>query len=258
MARRRRSRKALCLRDDSREVYKALGKGPRQMILECPACHTRYTVADGAVGVNGRAVRCAKCGHSWHQWPPGHEPEAVPSGQLSETHEPEVSVPPSDPDVLAEPPDAGYYDDDTPSRRNPALRWTIIAAVVGLLLLAAVAALQFVGLDRVRAQLGMGERGSSAALLLEVPRKPERRTLASGNELFALTGRIVNPTRERQNVPDIQAELQDAQGRVVYNWIITPPSRTLAPGASAQFDAAVYDVPKGARELKLSFVGEAS
>jgi predicted Zn finger-like uncharacterized protein len=231
------------------------------MILECPACRTRYTVPDDAVGVNGRAVRCAKCGHSWHQWPAGHEPEALPSGQLSEPPEPEVSAPPPDPDVSDDPADTGFfgdYEDDTPRRRNPALRWTIIAAVIGVLLLAGIAALQFVGLDRVRTQLGLTERGSSAALLLEVPRKPERRALASGNELFALTGRIVNPTRERQHVPDIQAELQDAQGRVVYNWIITPPSRTLAPGATAQFDAAVYDVPKGARELKLSFVGEPS
>jgi len=232
------------------------------MILECPACRTRYTVPDGAVGVNGRAVRCAKCGHSWHQWPPGQEPEAVPSGQLSETPEPEVSAPPPDADVpVPSETDAAVYpdyEDDMPRRRNPAMRWTIVAVVIGVLLLAAVAAVQFVGLDKVRSQLGMAERGSSAALLLEVPRKPERRALASGNELFALTGRIVNPTRERQNVPDIQAELQDAQGRVVYNWIITPPSRTLAPGASAQFDAAVYDVPKGARELKLSFVGQRS
>lgn len=232
------------------------------MILECPACRTRYTVPDNAVGVNGRAVRCAKCGHSWHQWPAGHEPEAVPSGQLSAAPEPEVSAPPPDADVPVpdETADAAYrdYEDDTPRRRNPAMRWTIIAAVIGLLLLAGVAALQFVGLDTIRTQLGMTARGSSVALLLEVPRKPERRALASGNELFALTGRIVNPTRERQSVPDIQAELQDAQGRVVYNWVITPPSRTLAPGASAQFDAAVYDVPKGARELKLSFVGERS
>jgi predicted Zn finger-like uncharacterized protein len=234
------------------------------MILECPACQTRYTVPDGAVGVNGRAVRCAKCGNSWHQWPLGSELEQTPPVQLDRTPEPEPETEPDESEAsLADEPERPAYDsydddDQAPRRRNPALRWTIIAGIVALLLVAAIVALQFVNLDGVRARLGMGGRGSSVALLLEVPRKPERRTLASGNELFALTGRVVNPTRERQNVPDIKAELQDAQGRVVYNWVITPPTRTLGPGASAEFNAAEVDVPKGARELKLSFVGTRS
>ena len=233
------------------------------MILQCPACSTRYTVPDDAIGINGRAVRCVKCGHNWHQWPQGQEPAATGPVAIDRNPEPDVAAPSPEPEAAPgspepEPESAAVSEDDFVPRRNPARRWTIVAVVVGLLLLAGAAALQFVGIDRLRAQLGIGARGSSVALLLEVPRKPERRTLASGNELFALTGRVVNPTRERQNVPDIQAELQDAQGRVVYNWIITPPTRTLAPGASAEFNAAEVDVPKGARELKLSFVGSAS
>lgn len=47
------------------------------MIIACPACHTRYVVPDGAIGVEGRTVRCAKCKHSWFQ--DGHGvPDAAP------------------------------------------------------------------------------------------------------------------------------------------------------------------------------------
>ncbi|MGQ2944060.1 MAG: MJ0042-type zinc finger domain-containing protein [Blastomonas fulva] len=40
------------------------------MIIACPACNTRYAVPDTAIGIDGRSVRCAKCGHSWFQHGP--------------------------------------------------------------------------------------------------------------------------------------------------------------------------------------------
>ena len=39
------------------------------MILTCPACGTQYAVKDGAIPAQGRKVRCASCGESWHQQP---------------------------------------------------------------------------------------------------------------------------------------------------------------------------------------------
>ncbi|HWI75922.1 MAG TPA: zinc-ribbon domain-containing protein [Sphingomicrobium sp.] len=51
------------------------------MILTCPSCGTQYAVKDGAIPDGGRKVRCAACGHSWHQMPEGAaeaEPEIVP------------------------------------------------------------------------------------------------------------------------------------------------------------------------------------
>jgi len=82
-----------------------------------------------------------------------------------------------------------------------------------------------------------------------------RRETASGNELLAVTGRIVNPSKAQQTVRDIRAELRDAQGRTVYSWTITRPVPQLAPGGAADFDSAAVDIPRGAKNLHLSFIG---
>lgn len=48
------------------------------MQIACPACHTRYTVPDGAIAPEGRTVRCAKCRHSWFE-KPGEPPAPISS-----------------------------------------------------------------------------------------------------------------------------------------------------------------------------------
>lgn len=35
------------------------------MILTCPECNTRYHVAAGEIGEQGRFVRCSTCSHEW-------------------------------------------------------------------------------------------------------------------------------------------------------------------------------------------------
>lgn len=89
------------------------------MILTCPSCGTQYAVKDGAIPQGGRKVRCATCGHSWHE-----EPEAGTSSDEDETVPvPQPSPAPGDPAAPAshsyrapgEPDPVGYE----PTRPDP-------------------------------------------------------------------------------------------------------------------------------------------
>ena len=134
---------------------------------------------------------------------------------------------------------------ETDSRRN---WWRGI--LIGLLLVALLAAAFWAfAPDSLRRNVGFG---AAAATPLQITAQGDRQTLASGNELLAVTGRIINPSSESQPVPPIQAQVRDESGRVLHSWTIAPPARRLAPGASASFNSAEMDVPAGGDQLTVT------
>ena len=142
-------------------------------------------------------------------------------------------------------------------RRNATRRWTIVAVLAGLLMLIAASAIVYLGAPGVAAKLGFGSQSDETPLRLR-DNPIERRELDNGSELFAVSGQVTNPSDQRQRVPDIRAELRDAQGRLVYSWTITPQQRTLAPGGAIDFNSATLNVPANSKRLELSFAGEAT
>lgn len=257
------------------------------MILECPECSTRYLVPDSAIGTEGRTVRCANCRHSWFQDPP--EPEAPPPSPPPPFSPPlpvertqpgsppavesdddgippflePAAIPSARPAMAPEPivaaPDYDAFAHRPPfrPRRNTSKRWTVIAVIAGLLMIAGVGAILYLGAPGLLARIGLPVGAEESPLRLK-DNPIERRELENGSELFAVSGQITNPSSERQRVPDIRAELRDAQGRIVYSWTITPQQRTLNPGGSIDFNSAKLDVPSNSKRLELSFAGEAA
>lgn len=141
-----------------------------------------------------------------------------------------------------------FYEPEPIERPRRRVPWLVLI----LLLVAALAAAGwFLAPDSIRERLGLGT-GAGTPLEVMVTNS-DRQRLASGNELFAVSGRVINPTDEPQPVPPLKAELLDAtRQRVVYSWTIAPPATTLAPGASASFNSAEVDVPEGGSHLRVT------
>ncbi len=140
---------------------------------------------------------------------------------------------------------------EAPRRRVPWLVWL-------LLLVAALAvAGWFLAPESIRERLGLASESETPLEVMVT--NSDRQRLASGNELFAVSGRVINPTDESQPVPPLRAELLDAsRQRVVYSWTIAPPATTLGPGASASFNSAEVDVPQGGSHLRVTLEGPAA
>lgn len=238
------------------------------MILECPECRTRYLVPDSAVGVTGRTVRCANCRHSWFQ-----EGAALPAASALADLPPVAATPvapgfapagyaPSpvtDPMPATSPGgfDAFAHQPPFRPRRNMARVRTIASIAAGLIMLALVGVILWTTAPGLAQQAGFNI-GPAQSPLRIVDNPIERRQMTNGSELFAVSGRITNPSSAAQRVPDLRADLRDENGRVVFSWTITPQQRTLPANGAIDFNSAQVDVPASSKRLDLSFVGEAS
>lgn len=245
------------------------------MILSCPSCRTRYVVPDSAIGVDGRKVRCAQCRFSWFQEgpeqliasPPQSPPPPPPPAPVRrpepEPREPAYDEPaPAAPAYRAESAEPESSDwaygegqageEPRRPRRNPARLWTLIAVIAALLMVGAVAAVYFIGPQQIAAWMGAGEAPTADALRF-TRREVSREPLPTNTELLTVTGEITNVSDRVQRVPQIRAEVTDAQQRVIFSWTIAPPVTELQPHQSATFSSASTDVPRGGRNLNLSF-----
>ena len=139
-------------------------------------------------------------------------------------------------------------------RRNPARRWTMMAILFAVLVSAAGGAIAWFGLPDWADDWLVSSASAQPDLIIELPVEDQvHRTLPDGTIYFAIKGSVVNPTDQPQRVPPIKAELRDASGAIVYDWIINPPVDVLPPGERVGFDGAKTDIPRRAVLLTASW-----
>ena len=224
------------------------------MILSCPSCGTRYRANPGAIGVNGRRVKCAACSHIWTA---RNEEEPV--------LEPIDPIPPKpEPEPGPATPKAPHraFRERAEQRRQDQLKTAAMGAWGGLAVaIAGVFAASFL----FRADIvSVWPRASSAYAAVGIEANAygvaiESLDVARGEEhgiaTVVVSGAVRNIDRQARSVPQLQARLLGETGEPVLEWTIIPDAGSIGPGGSLEFTSVVTDPPASAVEAEVTLAG---
>jgi predicted Zn finger-like uncharacterized protein len=232
------------------------------MILTCPECATRYQAKEAAFQPSGRRVRCAKCGHTWHQDPPPTEEpaeeEAIAVAPAPEPARREAFVP-RRPEVEEEDeeeaePVAARRGGPIAGRIAVGFGWIALVLVVLVIGWAAVNFREEVATlwpqsASLYSALGMKVNARGVAIS-EVKYTREKQ---DGQSVFAVTGKLVNVSSHDVSVPRMRVTLSGSNGQMLYEWEFMPAISNLRVGQSANFLTRLSSPPAGVRQLTVQF-----
>jgi predicted Zn finger-like uncharacterized protein len=233
------------------------------MILTCISCSTRYSVDGSTFPAAGRTVRCAKCGHSWHQAGEMAEPEPEPFAPVVD---PIPEMPVSEPVEASYSPARSFTPPSATIEPKPPLgpKLAIAAGWIGLFVVVLLIAFAAVTYRQHIASIWPQSAGVYNGLGLPVnaggldfQKVDYRRETEGGQVVLAVSGEIVNTSSRQLPVPQtVRVTLSGADKRELYHWTFKPNITVLAPGQAAPFLTRLASPPSAARNLEVSFPKE--
>lgn len=249
------------------------------MIVRCPGCTTRFTIADTAIGDGGaaRRVRCSHCGHLWQHTAeaesveliepmlPDVAPRPAPDTEKAEpllfaqqtggaeaAPEPTkpgdkpvflpTPVPLSRPSTTSEPPAAGHWR----TARVAALGLGLAAALVLVAILGrATIEGWFPATAPIYAMLPLGDAPGTGLKVSVIP-------MRSADSLV-INGDIVNGATIARSVPRLRVTLLDGNKSDLDSKVIDPPVAQLRPGGTAHFNAIFLHPTTAAVRVDVTF-----
>jgi predicted Zn finger-like uncharacterized protein len=254
------------------------------MIISCPSCETRYQVDEAKFPPQGRTVRCAKCGNSWHQAGPEAEaapeavavaPEPVPAAQPEPETKPEQEParhplpiratyqPPAE----STGPTARGLRSLLPEPHGPVLPiLAVVAGWVGLIAVVLMIAVSAVHYRQDIAVIWPQSAGVYSTLGMKVsPSSIDFRDVnyhresEDGVTVLAVTGRIVNSGTRELPVPQmVRVTLTDDGNHELYHWTFKAGATSLKPGQSVPFASRLSSPPIASRHLEVRFTKDGS
>jgi predicted Zn finger-like uncharacterized protein len=216
------------------------------MILSCSACSTRYVVDPALLGQDGRTVRCANCGHQWHQRPPIDFPQMIEPT-------PPPSAPPPRRERIREP---GTNLPAFPRKRRSGagVAWSALVLAVLLLGGAGVAARDEIvaawpPASKLFSTVGLSAEAPGEGLVIHAT--TERR-LENDHEVVVIEGEVVNTSNRDRVVPPLRAALT-SDDKEISHWTFEATQSRLLPGESARFVTRTDKPPESATGINVRF-----
>jgi predicted Zn finger-like uncharacterized protein len=199
---------------------------------------------------------------------PEAEPEPEPEREPALAHEPRAAAFVPTPAVVAD------ESDDIPVRRPatsapaaatmPRASWLGRIAVAGGWVLL-VALILMIGWSAVSFRDSIATwvpQTSSFYSVAGLPVTPHGLDLVDvaydnhpqgGQQVLAVSGKVVNHSTHELNVPLVMVSLYDRGGRELYHWTFEPGVSTLKPGEVAKFRTRLASPPGGTHSLEVRF-----